>query len=402
MKSSCLLKTAVYADVIKKGKTLIRNLDDRHYRMGIKLCKIISHVLGCQYEVVYPEDGEFGSFSNGSWSGMVGMVYRGDADLAISEIAITEERQKVVDFSYPFSVTEVTFITKQLKYTYNIATFLKIFSWKVWSYLGLFHLAMPFIFYFMFFKRYSFSKTAITSFATFFGQPSLKPSQKISERMLVVFWMICMMIMSFTYKANLLSLLTSPKMNGIRIIPELSAEVEKGEYECTTFPGSFYVDDMLKSDIRSWQIIGRNLFKNGGSSDVAKALAYVGNKNIAFIGSVFNFKHLENKYFISKDFFFIELPAIAMRKNFPYKSKVNKAIHKIYAGGLFDKMLEEERFFKFMQNVTDLRPRNVETARVLSLEHVYNTFCVLLIGHILAFCCFFIEFYSGRNEMKEK
>lgn len=400
--ASCLLKIAIYADAIKKGKTFIKNVTHQHYRIELKLCDILSHVLGCQYEVVYPEDGEFGSFSNGSWTGMIGMVYRGDADLAISDLAITEERQQVVDFSYPFSVTRVTFATEQLKFTYDIATFLKPFSLEVWSCLGLFQLAMPFISYFLFFKTYSFSKIALKSFATFLGQLSLKPSQKTSGRIIIIFWMIFMMIMSFTYKAIFFSILTFPVLDGIRVISELSAEVEKGKYECTTFPGTFYANHLLKSSIKPWKIIGQNLLKNGGSSNIVKALENIGNKKTAFIGSEINFIHIKNKYFISEDFFFIELPAIVMKKNFPYKKEVNKAIHRMYASGLFHKILEDERFSKVLQNLADFGPQNIETVTVLSLEHVYSVFFLLLIGYILAFCCFIVEISCPRNVMKGK
>jgi hypothetical protein len=44
---------------------------------------------------------QYGTFRNGSWTGKSGFLERGDADLTISEIAMTPERALVFDYSVP-------------------------------------------------------------------------------------------------------------------------------------------------------------------------------------------------------------------------------------------------------------------------------------------------------------
>jgi hypothetical protein len=49
---------------------------------------------------VFHEENYFGSKSgNGTWNGMVGLVTRRTADIAVSEIFLTKERSEVVAFT---------------------------------------------------------------------------------------------------------------------------------------------------------------------------------------------------------------------------------------------------------------------------------------------------------------
>ncbi|XP_037073929.1 glutamate receptor-like [Pollicipes pollicipes] len=67
---------------------------------------------GFSYSMVHPQttDGLFGvRLDNGSWTGVIGMIVRGEADLAVGDISVTLERSEVVDFTYPFLVEPVSF-----------------------------------------------------------------------------------------------------------------------------------------------------------------------------------------------------------------------------------------------------------------------------------------------------
>ena len=50
---------------------------------------------------MYPSiDGGWGSRNeDGSWNGMVGMIVRGESEIAVSDFFITDERNNFVDFS---------------------------------------------------------------------------------------------------------------------------------------------------------------------------------------------------------------------------------------------------------------------------------------------------------------
>ena len=53
------------------------------------------------------KDGKYGAESAnspGGWDGIVGELIRHEADIAIASMTITSERERVIDFSKPFSM----------------------------------------------------------------------------------------------------------------------------------------------------------------------------------------------------------------------------------------------------------------------------------------------------------
>ena len=62
----------------------------------IDVVNILQRSLGFEFEFVPNRDGFWGSKNtNGSWNGMVGMVFRGEADLIGCPLSITLERSEV-------------------------------------------------------------------------------------------------------------------------------------------------------------------------------------------------------------------------------------------------------------------------------------------------------------------
>ena len=51
--------------------------------------------------VLVPNDGVFGNNDSGKWTGVVGMVHRGEVDVGIAHFTPTRYRKEVVDFAYP-------------------------------------------------------------------------------------------------------------------------------------------------------------------------------------------------------------------------------------------------------------------------------------------------------------
>ncbi|GFQ78538.1 glutamate receptor ionotropic, delta-1 [Trichonephila clavata] len=78
-----------------------------------RLLDIISSALGFRYNLVSPVEKEFRLLSlDGNWSGLIGMVQRKEADIALGLLSVTEERTKAVDFTTPYSVDKTVFIAE--------------------------------------------------------------------------------------------------------------------------------------------------------------------------------------------------------------------------------------------------------------------------------------------------
>ncbi|XP_042233425.1 probable glutamate receptor [Homarus americanus] len=64
----------------------------------------LSRALNFTYKYVMPPDGSFGTKAeDGSWTGMVGLVSREEADIAIGPFGLTPIRAEAVDFTWPLS-----------------------------------------------------------------------------------------------------------------------------------------------------------------------------------------------------------------------------------------------------------------------------------------------------------
>lgn len=48
----------------------------------------------------------------GNWTGILGRLVRREADLGLADFAVTSQRSRAVEFSVPYQVSHLTFLTK--------------------------------------------------------------------------------------------------------------------------------------------------------------------------------------------------------------------------------------------------------------------------------------------------
>lgn len=207
------LKIVTLANVISvnlNGKIVQKNVFDV---IDSQLTDLLSQALGFSYELFSPSDGEMGRRgAAGNWTDMIGMLVRGQVDLAVSKLALTEERNEILPFSYPYPVVGITFATRKPEYVPSILAFLSPFSVVVWISVILCIVSMPFILHGLIQKRYSFQTLMLNTYSTLLHQSfGIKP-RKIREYILIAFWMLAAMFLSNSYTALLLSYMTFPPL----------------------------------------------------------------------------------------------------------------------------------------------------------------------------------------------
>ena len=71
--------------------------------------------LGCTFSIHMVADGRYGQYdsASGAWTGMIGEVISGAADMAVVDMTITSQREEVVDFSVPFMHVGITALYKK-------------------------------------------------------------------------------------------------------------------------------------------------------------------------------------------------------------------------------------------------------------------------------------------------
>ncbi|GFW89295.1 lig_chan-Glu_bd domain-containing protein [Trichonephila clavipes] len=92
--------------------------------------------MNIKYDTVFPEDNEYGrEIHDGNWTGLIGMVKRGEADLAIGTLGISENRFRVIDFSFPYTAGRLTFAVLKPSQWLTTFGFLDVFDFPTWMLL---------------------------------------------------------------------------------------------------------------------------------------------------------------------------------------------------------------------------------------------------------------------------
>ena len=86
---------------------------------------------------------QWGSLTNGTWNGMVGMLKEGNADIAVADLTITSVRSKVVDFLPAIvEVTEALYI-KNPGDTFSSVSYMGPFTTTSWAVLAFWTICVP-------------------------------------------------------------------------------------------------------------------------------------------------------------------------------------------------------------------------------------------------------------------
>lgn len=86
--------------------------NDRFEGFVMDLLHHLENKTGARFEVSLQWDGRYGGLdeNTGLWSGMIGSVISGSADLAVADITQTAMRETVVDFTVPFDQVGITIL----------------------------------------------------------------------------------------------------------------------------------------------------------------------------------------------------------------------------------------------------------------------------------------------------
>nr|XP_032527538.1 glutamate receptor 1-like isoform X3 [Danaus plexippus plexippus] len=108
--------------------------EDQFHGFCKDLVDLIAAKLGIKYEIRVVRDGKFGKeVSHRIWSGLVGEILRKDSEIAVAPLAITTEREKVIDFSEPFLTIETPIKqAKNAKHLSGTFSFLRPLSKEIW------------------------------------------------------------------------------------------------------------------------------------------------------------------------------------------------------------------------------------------------------------------------------
>ena len=336
---------------------------------------------------------------NGNWTGLIGMVHRGEVDMAINSILITQARMEVVDFSYPYSIEDVTFATRLPGTIPTASALIGPFSQAVWLSLVTSLFMFSIVACILMSKKQHFGKMVLNCFGCILNQPFLEKSHRLKDRILLGAWLCGTLFLSKSYSSYLLSFLTYPMwQDPIKDINQLAKAVTSGNFKCYTTKESSILESLFLCLQENSAIIAKAMNDNNWllEADNSLFVKYALEQNSAIIRTRRYIHNLfQDNVFISDDSFYASYAAIVLPKNSSLKPKINKLLSRIDACGVYTKSSEE---FFFLRHLHKNLHTKIEDATIksISLEDLAGAFLFLISGYALATVVFFFEMIWGK------
>lgn len=102
------------------------------YGFCVDLLENLARDLGFQFQLYLVADGKYGVLRDGRWTGLVGDLQAGVADLALGSFSITSARSEAVDFTRPFFSTSLAIMVRGRDTSAPTGAVLYPLHWSVW------------------------------------------------------------------------------------------------------------------------------------------------------------------------------------------------------------------------------------------------------------------------------
>ncbi|NP_001191541.1 glutamate receptor subunit protein GluR5 precursor [Aplysia californica] len=216
-------------NVEEDGSPLIGN--GRYEGYAKDLAMEIEKRLDIDYILDPVTDGEYGrEVENGSWTGMIGQLVSGKADLAIGPLTITAARERVVDFTKPFMDIGISIMTlKPERQKAGLFSFMEPFSLSLWVSIVIAYVTISLTIFIVsrfspyemkehapYLDHFRYNFTLCNSFWFAMGALMLQGSdlcpRSIAGRIIGGVWWFFVLIIISSYTANLAAFLTVERM----------------------------------------------------------------------------------------------------------------------------------------------------------------------------------------------
>ena len=93
----------------------------------------MQEIMNFTYTVIKPPDGQYGSIqSDGTMSGMIGLLANQDIDIGATDFTVTQERSAVMTFASLITQIHHTLFIKNPAETFNITAYIEPMHWLAW------------------------------------------------------------------------------------------------------------------------------------------------------------------------------------------------------------------------------------------------------------------------------
>uniref|UniRef100_A0A182PQM6 Uncharacterized protein n=1 Tax=Anopheles epiroticus TaxID=199890 RepID=A0A182PQM6_9DIPT len=405
--------------------------NERFEGFGIDLIHELSVMLGFNYTFILQEDGVYGSLNRDTkkWNGMVQELLDWRADLAITDLTITSDRESAVDFTMPFMNLGISILfRKPTKEPPSLFSFMSPFSKQVWLYLGGAYMMVSMSLFVLgrispkewdnpypcieepeeLENQFSFSNSMWFTIGALLQQGSEIAPKAPATRAVASIWWFFTLIMVSSYTANLAAFLTveqvvSPINNAEDLAAAGGAVKYGAKRDGSTI--SFFKDAEYGTYAKMYQFMMAN--QDLLTSSNPEGLQRVKTENYAFL-----MESTSIEYIVERECDVTQIGGllddkgygIAMRKNSPYRSALSEAVLRLQEQGVLTslkrKWWKEKRGGGACSNTME-----EGGALALELANVGGVFVLLIVGCVAAlfvsFCEMLYDVHSRTRELKQ-
>ncbi|XP_053095552.1 glutamate receptor ionotropic, NMDA 3B [Pangasianodon hypophthalmus] len=197
------------------------------YGYCIDLLEKLAEDMRFDFELYIVGDGKYGAWKNGQWTGLVGDLLSGAADVAITSFSINSARSKVMDFTSPFFSTSLAILVRSKDTAAPIGAFMWPLHWSMWVAIFItLHITALFLTLYEWkspfgmtphgrnrVRVFSYSSALNLCYAVLFGRTVASKTPKCwTGRFLMNLWAIfCLLVLS-SYTANLAAVMVGEKI----------------------------------------------------------------------------------------------------------------------------------------------------------------------------------------------
>ncbi|XP_055849584.1 glutamate receptor ionotropic, kainate 2-like isoform X2 [Episyrphus balteatus] len=399
-----------------KQSTVKLSGNSRYEGFGVDLIKELAEKLGFNFTFNIHVDDNYGFYdtiTNVS-TGMVHEIMEGRADLGVTDLTITSERESGVDFTIPFMNLGISILyQKPRKDPPKLFSFMDPFSGEVWVYLGLAYFGVSLSLFILgrlappewdnpfpciedpteLDNQLSLGNSLWFSTGSLLQQGSEIAPKALSTRVLASFFWLFTTIVVASYTANLAACLTleSPTslINDVKDLADRKGGVNYGAKSKGSTRNFFKnSEDPNYIKMNEYMIAHPEQLTSTNEQGVEKVLggnyAYLMEStsieyNVARICNLTQIGRLldEKSY------------GIAMRKNWPYRDKINDALLELQESGVLSKM--KNKWWNEVGTGGCTTKSEQSEAAKLGMPNLGGVYFVLLVGSLIAAACGIID-----------
>lgn len=394
----------------------------KYQGFSIDVLDALSNYLGFKYEIYVAPDHKYGSLQpDGQWNGLMGELVFKRADVGLSALTITPERESVVDFTTRYMDYSVGVLLRKAERTVDMFACLAPFDLSLWACIAGTVLLVGILVYLLNWLNPprlpmgSVSSTTLYNsmwfvYGSFVQQGGEVPYTTLATRMMMgVWWMFALIVIS-SYTANLAAFLTITRIeNSIQSLQDLSKQTE--------LPYGTVLDSAVYDQVRSkamnpferdpmysqmWRMINRT---GGADNNVEESKEGIRKVKYGRFGFVWDAAVLE--YVANNDedcsFYTVSNNApdrgygIAMQHGSPYRDIFSQRILELQQNGDMD-ILKLKWWPKDSPCDLFSSVQARQRGNALDIHSFAGVFCVLAAGVVLSCLIAMVESWWSRRK----